>query len=508
MELPMSRVLVIGIDGMDWPVLEPLLPDLEHIDAVRRDGFAGEFPSVFPPDSIPSWVSIFTGRDPSEHGVLESIDYFKKDVKQFSVDTGAFRGRTFWDLAGSAGKRVIVVNPLLAHPPWQVNGVMASGPVFISGDTAVFPPGSAERNPPPPLGGIVDFPEKHELTSFIDKARAETERIVNYTIRLMESEAWDMTFVTLLTLDRMFHFFWRYFDVDDPTHPGRGEFSDVITDFHHFLDGCVGRLKSASGPDTVVMILSDHGHGRRPPLHFNLNQLLLEHGLLESRVKGPRVFSPRYLLERAKNLTLETLHRLDMEDLAYRFARVFPWTRKMKKRDFMTEPTRNIATASEFGGTNPFGGIDINRDQCAARGLDYEAVRSEIIDLLSRTRDEAGESVFVWAKRREEIYAGANIGKYPDILYEMKPDYGTNWSVHIPLVSTNPRHRKISGGHRASGVLVMGPLGEWSVVPELVSPMNVCPTILRILCADDRDGELSVPGSPFVEHIGGLTDSP
>jgi predicted AlkP superfamily phosphohydrolase/phosphomutase len=495
----MARILILGIDGMDWPVLEPLLPELENIGAIGRSGFIGEMSSIFPPDSIPSWVSIFTGLDPSEHGVLETIDYFKKDVSRFAVNTEPFKGKTFWDLAGRIGKKAIVVNPLLAHPPWEINGIMASGPVFVSGETSVYPASIADRLPPPPLGGIVDFPEKGELSAFMQKTRDETARVVDYASALLESEPWDLSFVTLLTLDRVFHFFWRYFDAEDPTYPGPSNHSGAIADFHRFLDSCIGRLMEAAGPETMFMILSDHGHGRRPPLLFNLNQLLLEEGFLESRIKGPKIFSRRYHLERAKNIALEALHRLDMEDLAYRFARVFPWTRKMKKRDFMTEPSSNIATASQFGGTNPFGGVDISKDVCTARGLDYESVRERIIRMLETRGDERGQRFFKWVRRREEIYGGPFIDKFPDILYQMEPQYGTNWSLHLPLVTMNPRHKKISGGHRASGVLAIGPLGGLEIVAERLSPVNVCSTILTVLQGDRIDDSLAVPGRSFLE---------
>lgn len=484
----MSRIVVIGIDGMDWRVLEPLLPGLPNLRAIAEKGFAGEMRAIFPPDSIPSWVSIFTGLDPSEHGILESIDYFKKGAKQFSVDTGAFRGRTFWDKAGEAGHKVIVVNPLLAYPPWKVNGIMASGPVFVSGESAVLPPDALSRHPAPSLGGIVDFPDKGELEGFVEKSKAETRRIVDYTVRLMEREPWDLAFVTLLTLDRVFHFLWRYSDPDDPTYPRRNKHGHRIEEFHRFLDECVGAIARAAGPDAVLLVVSDHGHGRRPTLHFNLNQLLLERGLLASRVKGPRLISPRYHIDRTKNLTLEALHRLDMEDVSYRVARVLPWTRKLKKGDFMTERSDNLATASEFGGNNPFGGIDVSKKRCAEEGIEYESLRSSIIAMLADVKDRGGDRVFLWARRREEVYRGPYLERFPDILYEMDAAYGTSWSVHRPLVTINPRHRKISGGHRPGGVLLAGPLGKWKMRRDLISPLNIGATVLAVLAADPRDG--------------------
>jgi predicted AlkP superfamily phosphohydrolase/phosphomutase len=486
----MSRVLVIGIDGMDWRVLEPLLPELPHLSRLAASGFGGELEAIFPPDSIPSWVSIFTGLDPSEHGVLESIDYFKKDVKRFAVDTAAFRGRTFWDRAGELGKRVIVVNPLLAYPPWPVRGVMASGPMFISGETAMEPPALRHRYEPPPLGGIVDFPDARELAAFAEKTKTETRGVADFTARLMRGEPWDLAFVTLLTLDRMFHFFWRYQDPDDPTHPRRSPHADALRGFHRVLDECVGTLVEAAGPGCVALVLSDHGHGRRATLHFNLNELLRRNGYLQSRIAGPRLLSPRYHIDRAKNIALETLHRLDLEDLSYRVAHLFPWTRKLKKGDFMTERAENLATASEFGGNNPFGGVEISKRRCAEEGRAYETIRDEIISLLLGARDDTGRAVFLWARRREELYGGPHVDRFPDVLYMMRPEFGTSWSIHRPLVTINPRHRKISGGHRPGGVLLAGPLDGWRLRRESISPLGVADTVLAVL----SDGALPTPG--------------
>ncbi len=486
----MSKVVVVGLDGLDWLVVKSLMDRMPVASSLSRKGWAGEMEAVFPPNSIPSWISIFTGLDPSMHGILESVDYFKKGAKQFSVDTGAFRGRTFWDAASEAGKKVVVVNPLLAFPPWDVDGVMASGPVFISGSTTVAPEGAAGDVEVPPLGGIVDFPEKKELAAFYEKTKKETIAITEFTARLMETKEWDLTFLTLLTTDRIFHFFWRFFDREDPTWPGEGEFSDVIPDFHEVIDRCVGRLIEAAGDDAVFLLISDHGHAMRPPLLFNLNQLLLEAGFLESRIKGPKVFSPRYLLDRTKNAVLEALHKLDLEDLAYRFAHIFPWTRKLKKSDFMTEPTANLATASSFGGTNPFGGVEISQDRCRADSLDYEEVRTRLIDLLLDTKDDEGVPYFLWARRREEVYNGELIDRYPDILYELRPELGTSWSVHLPLVTVNPRHRKISGGHRKNSVFIAGPLDGRSVRKENLLSLNLYDTILSLLGVEGENTAL------------------
>ena len=183
----MSKLIVLGIDGMDWLSTQKLLSELKNIKNLSESGVVTELDSIYPPDSIPSWISIFTGMDPSEHGILESIDYFKKDAKGFKVNIDTFKGKTFWDEASKIGKKVIVINPLLAYPPWEVNGVMASGPVFISGEVLTFPEDFKVNYPPPPLGGIVDFPTKKELKAFAAKTMRETELIVQYAIKIMRN---------------------------------------------------------------------------------------------------------------------------------------------------------------------------------------------------------------------------------------------------------------------------------------------------------------------------------
>jgi len=485
----MARLIVLGIDGMDWLLTGEYLDELENIKSTFSRGYMGRMDSIFPPDSIPSWISIFTGLDPSEHGVLESIDYFKKDAKGFKVNIDTFRGKTFWDAAGELGKDVIVVNPLLAYPPWEVKGIMASGPVFISGEVLTFPEKIKSTFPPPPLGGIVDFPSKNELERFAEKTFSETEQIVDYTIKLMKNNPWDLVFVSLLTLDRISHFFWRFHDREDPTYPGSNRFEEVIKDFYKRIDGYIEMLLDASGKDAVIMVVSDHGHGRRPTLLFNLNQLLMEHGYLESKVKGVKFLNPRYHLERAKNLVLETLHRLDLEDVSYKVAKVLPWTRKMKKGDFITDYSSNLASASKFGGNNPFGGVEISMKLCGQRGIDYEKLRDEIIELLLSVKDKNGKSVFRWAKRREELYNGPFLSNFPDILYEMEPEYGTSWSLFTPIITLNPRHRKISGGHRQGGVMMIGPLDGWMVKEENINPLNIKSSVLKVISDGSYGGE-------------------
>jgi predicted AlkP superfamily phosphohydrolase/phosphomutase len=64
------QVVVLGIDGMDFDYTAAMLSELPNIQRLSRQGVFSPFKSVFPPDFIPSWITCYTGKDPSEHVFL------------------------------------------------------------------------------------------------------------------------------------------------------------------------------------------------------------------------------------------------------------------------------------------------------------------------------------------------------------------------------------------------------------------------------------------------------
>src|SRR5258708_30980802 len=118
----MTRVVVIGIDGLDADLLRVYGPSLPHLRRLMLESPFLELKSSFPPETISAWASIYTGLNPANHGVLDRGNYADNSSQPPKLKIPY--GETFWDIAGRASKRVSVVNPLLAYPAWSVNGVM------------------------------------------------------------------------------------------------------------------------------------------------------------------------------------------------------------------------------------------------------------------------------------------------------------------------------------------------------------------------------------------------
>ncbi|MBI5049490.1 MAG: alkaline phosphatase family protein [Nitrospirae bacterium] len=271
----MSKVVVIGIDGFDPLLLIKWKEALPNLRSMYKDISEIVIESTFPPDSICAWTSIFTGENPAEHGLMESIDYLSSRKLESREDRSAhFKGKTFWDVAGDNGKDVCVINPFIAYPAWKVNGVMVSGPVFEGGDISAYPDSLLTEYDFPPLGGIVDFPDEKDLGKFINRSKDVTEQLGDVSLRIYKDRSPDLLFVTFLTLDRIKHFLWRFTDKEDAYYPGENPFTDAIKDFYLVFDGIIGRFVKSLPEDTTLLIISDHGHRRRCSKCLNLNEIL------------------------------------------------------------------------------------------------------------------------------------------------------------------------------------------------------------------------------------------
>ena len=113
----MSRVLVIGIDALDSMTLSKLERGLPTFRKLMEESGGIEFDGVFPPDSPTSWGSIYTGLNPAKHGIVLFTDPLSRvgTMVTKDVDDTTIRGRTFWDLAGAEGRRVVILPHLLGY---------------------------------------------------------------------------------------------------------------------------------------------------------------------------------------------------------------------------------------------------------------------------------------------------------------------------------------------------------------------------------------------------------
>lgn len=269
------RVLLFGIDGLTFDVLNPLIERglLPNFQRVRDGGVQAILTSVTPPMTPPAWMSISTGLSLAQHGVYDFWEYEQTEQGfQAHVVTHRKGGKAIWNILSEFGKRVIVMNVPLTYPPEPVNGLMLSG--YMAPDTraAITYPASFKDEllqavpeyqidlDPAISGGQLGDP----LAATLKMTR---ERLAMF--RLVLDKPWDFCFLACSGADRIQHLRW---DEIMAAHP------QAIA-YYQMLDAALGMMLNVLQADDLLMIVSDHGF-RGVRRKFYIQEYLYQRGLL------------------------------------------------------------------------------------------------------------------------------------------------------------------------------------------------------------------------------------
>src|SRR5438105_12937348 len=146
----MPRVLLIGWDGADWRILDPLLEAgvLPNLQALIDRGAKGILKSTIPTHSWAAWPSFLTGVDPADHGVYDILESVPGTHKQYPVTYGSIKERTFVEDLSAAGKTGVYSDVPLMFPAPSIKGEVVAGGVLPKGRPYTHPedlPATLER---------------------------------------------------------------------------------------------------------------------------------------------------------------------------------------------------------------------------------------------------------------------------------------------------------------------------------------------------------------------------
>ena len=103
------KLLVLGLDGTTWDVLEPLLFEgtLPNLARLRDEGSSGTLNSVFPPLSPVAWTGVMTGKNSGKHGVFEFLEYAADPLQVRVNSSRSIRSDLVWEVAARRGKKTV-----------------------------------------------------------------------------------------------------------------------------------------------------------------------------------------------------------------------------------------------------------------------------------------------------------------------------------------------------------------------------------------------------------------
>ncbi len=196
-------MLVIGIDGATWDIIEPNLDKLENFRKLIQEGKKSTINLSQKPWSPSVWCSMFSGKSPEEHGHRDFVRngevVRREDIK---VDF-------IWDILQEKGVSVRVLGVPFVIPPYNFN---------------------------------VDFEfVANGVPVEIGEIEKDLENITEKAEEILSKEKPEVFIVVYTTLDRVCHLHW-------------GE--PVVLDMYRKLDEALGRLIKH---DKEVIVISDHG---------------------------------------------------------------------------------------------------------------------------------------------------------------------------------------------------------------------------------------------------------
>jgi predicted AlkP superfamily phosphohydrolase/phosphomutase len=400
-------------------------------------------------------------------------------------DNTSIKGRTFWDIAGANGKKVCVLFPHLGFPVWSVNGVM------VGRSTDFYQKGDPIQVHPPEKDKMFDFTRlypikaapKHKLyPRYIDAYRRLITSEAEFGFKLMAENDWDILFTYSSALDWAGHNLWMFFDDKDPAYPGANQYQGVFLEFYKMYDEIIGDFMERVDSDTTLLVLSDHGIRMRPYKLVNINEILKQMGLLTLSTEAREVLNPNNLLESAKRQFANFINKHGVGPFFMKITHKMPALRKIYTSPKTIHWEKTIAYTSDLSGIKAYsyGGIIVVR---ALAGTRFDEIVDRIIHTLKELKDpESGEAIFKWICRREELYQGEHVSKYPEIVYELRHDYGAGWAVNAPIFGKTLIHSIQSGSHRAdTPIFYAYNLGGFEAERASISLEDIAPSILDLL---------------------------
>jgi Tfp pilus assembly protein PilF len=286
------RVLLVGLDGADWNILDPLIASgkLPNIGRLARSGVRGRLHTITPMLSPVIWTSVATGVLPGRHGIIDFLATTGREGERVPVTSDLRKTEAIWNILSDHDLRVGVTGWWATYPAERVKGFIVSDRVAYqlfghhpgrdqARDGRAFPP---EIDPlvaslvvPPETIGVQQVSRYVRLSADPVALPADRSKLIDdfktllaagdtYTaISLALGERFRPQFqaVYLEGTDTVGHLFMRY---APPLLQGVDRidaqmFGRTVDEYYRHADELVGRLVEAAGPGTAIILCSDHG---------------------------------------------------------------------------------------------------------------------------------------------------------------------------------------------------------------------------------------------------------
>jgi predicted AlkP superfamily phosphohydrolase/phosphomutase len=477
-----AQVMLIGLDGATFSVLDPLMQDgtMPFLQSFVASGARADLYSVVPALTPPAWTSMITGRSPGHHGVFDFFCKTAPDSPGIRLTTSRdVHAETIWSIANRYGIRANVLNFPLMFPPPAINGNIVPGwmpwkqlrlgcsPAHLY-DRLKSIPGFNAREFAMDTNleaKALEGCQPGEYEGWIDLHIHREQQWFRVLKALMHDDPCALTAVLFDGIDRIQHLCWRFLDpayAGEATAPWEQEVLSRCLAYFRQLDNLLAECVGLAGPEATVVMASDHGFGAQRRTFF-VNAWLEQRGHLTWADGAGQVGG--------KGLGIDQIARHVYQ---------IDWK---QTQAYAPMPSSNGIHIVRATPDQPHG-VPPGR---------YESFRNQLIEALYTLRDPTdGEPVVAQVWKREEVFAGPHMELAPDLTLELQDGGLVSILASNALVRPRPQP---SGTHRAEGIfMARGPGIQRGVQLPTLSILDMAPLLLYSLdVAIPADMEGHVP---------------
>jgi predicted AlkP superfamily phosphohydrolase/phosphomutase len=481
---------------------------LPVLQSLMQKGVSGTLNSVFPPLSPVAWTTVMTGKNPGKHGVFEFVEHGHNPLAGRINTSRSIKSELVWETAGRFGKRTVAGAVPMSYPPRPAPGfyigdfLSPANAKDFSSDPAAFDEMKKALGGTYRAWATVTHDGGHEadaladLTGFLKEHLAAVEYMVTH-------HDWDLFMYDLMATDRIQHELWHAWDPAHDKAHGRDleKIRQGFVEFWETLDAGVGLILEKLGPDTNVILMSDHGFG---PIEWyvNFNVWLLDEGLIQLQdslyVKQKHWFYRRGVTPEWIYKIMTRLGLADQRVSRFQGGQDNFWDR-LAQSAFLSARHIDWSKTVAYAQGN-FGQIFLNIKGRQPNGCVDPADAPALIEkikerLMLLKHPETGEPLVEKVYGREDLYNGPLIEMGPDLTVVLK-----DWNYRTIGLHEFTTHKTISpafgptGDHRLEGMIVgVGPAFEVGASPDGACLLDIAPTILHLLgvpVPDDMDGRV------------------
>ncbi len=320
-----AKVVVLGVDGVSLNLLEPyakagVTPNMKRM---LEQGARGDLASIWPLRTPQVWTTSVTGKYPGQHGIWDHLSntYFNpppfRTKEKKRVTTKDRRSKALWNILSEKNISTASVGWMATWPAEDVKSTVMVSPIELKGDKRqttikgsfyrdapnMVMPKSYEASVrklivepsdltledmkpfaqmPPADSALFKLPYLKRYVYGLKWSLARARSVENITRSVAAKMQPDVLFTYFQCTDSMLHRFWIFQMGEerirarlaghklDASHSAElaKRFGNVVEACYRDVDARIGRiLNEVAGPDTLVLLISDHGFGDAPEPH-------------------------------------------------------------------------------------------------------------------------------------------------------------------------------------------------------------------------------------------------